>query len=344
MTFKYIWLRKSALILIFLLIAYVGYSLLPLMESIGEFIAKVFYPFILALIFYYLLRPIVQFLKPKMSIYLAITLTFLLFSALVAIIIVYFYPSIKNQINTLAKSSNLPVLKENNVLSVFNYNFYISQELQTWATNFISDTNALLMKGMIVIIEWITAFLVGLVSVPFILFYLLKDDHQIYNRLCLEIPERYSTNLKNFLHEVDLTLVHFINGRLIISLVVSAGLFICFLIIGINYPLLLFLSSFVFYIIPTIGAFIAMIPPLLVGFSMSFSFGLEVFVIMSIASTIEGTLLAPKILGSALYIHPLTVILVLWIAGLLFGVFGLVIATPVYALLKISFRHLRMIL
>lgn len=332
---------KSLEVLIIFLIIYIGYALLPILGLIGTFLAKILYPFVLSIILYYLLRPVVRILQTKMPIYLAITLTFCAVAIFFGFIIVYIYPVIIKQANTIVAlpQNYASILKNNNLVSFLNYNFYISNDLKNAIANFFLDLNTMIIKNTIAIMSWITEFVMGLSIVPFILFYMLKDDRNIHKNLCQRVPEKYLTNFKSFFKEIDLTLAHFIQGRLLVSLCVSVLLLICFLVIGINYPILLFLFALMFYIIPTIGSFIAIIPPLLVGFSMSNTMGIQVLIIMAIASTLEGVLIAPKILGSTLYIHPLTVILILWISGLLFGVLGLVIAVPVYAILKVVFRH-----
>lgn len=325
---------KAFGILLSLLIVYTLYALLPFLGAIVGFIALVLYPFFLAAILYYLLRPAVRFLQKKMSIYLAILLTYCAIGAFIAFLVMFVYPIIVNQVSHfLEYQKNLTTQKSS---QFFLFNNIAGEELRKIAENYSS----VVLKNFIEIFSVATHFIIALVAVPFILFYMLKDDKDIYEKLLKLTPKKYISNVKDFIEEIDFTLVHFINGRVLVSLLISMLVFISFLLIGIDYPILLFLSTLIFYIIPTIGAFLAIILPLVVGFSMSIYMGIEVLIIMIVATIVEGFLITPKIMGTSLYIHPLTIILVILIAGYLFGIFGLIISIPAYALLKVFIKHI----
>jgi predicted PurR-regulated permease PerM len=57
-------------------------------------------------------------------------------------------------------------------------------------------------------------------------------------------------------------------------------------------------------------------------------------------SFIEGYLVTPKILEQGLYMHPLTVILILLVSGSLLGILGIIISIPLYAVLRVVVKHL----
>lgn len=221
----------------------------------------------------------------------------------------------------------------------FNYNVHIEDVLRTSVSNFVIKMNAMILENFMTIIGHLTEFIIGLSAVPLILFYLLKDEVVIYQGFLKQVPEKHTKHVKDFLEELDSMFGHFITGRVYVSLLVSLMLLIGFLILNIDYPILLFLSSFVLIIIPTVGSIIALVPPLLIGFSMSNTMALEVLLLMLFTFTIEAAWITPKITGTTLVIHPLTVIIVLWIGGLVGGMVGLILAIPFYAFIKIIYKY-----
>jgi predicted PurR-regulated permease PerM len=62
---------------------------------------------------------------------------------------------------------------------------------------------------------------------------------------------------------------------------------------------------------------------------------LYVAIIMIVAQQIEGNLITPNIMGNALNVHPLTVITIILAAGNIAGIWGIILAVPFYAVLKV---------
>jgi predicted PurR-regulated permease PerM len=141
--------------------------------------------------------------------------------------------------------------------------------------------------------------------------------------------------VKTILNDIDGTLSEFIVAQMMIAGIVAFFLFCGYLIIGLPHPLALALFAMIFYVIPFLGTFIAIIPALLIGLSISLPMAGKVILVMIIAHLIEGHLLTPRLMSSRLKIHPLTVILLLLAAGSLYGILGLLLVTPTYAILKV---------
>jgi predicted PurR-regulated permease PerM len=317
--------NKAINVFLTLLILLTIYSLLPFIQSIGGLISIVFYPFCIAGIFYYILRPVVNQLQKKMPKWLASLIALSLLTIFIGVMFIYIYPIVYGQINLLLK---------------FNKESIPNQSLRDMIENFLIYLNSTLFNNIFDIMKLTMDFIVAIVTVPFILFYFLKDDSIIYNSTLDKVPGKYFGQLKSFLDDLDSTLYEFINGRILISLITSLGFLCCFIIIGLDYPILLFFTSLFFFIIPTIGCFLGAIPPLLIGFSMSSIMGIKVAIIMVVGSIIEGYLVTPKILEKGLYMHPLTVILILIISGSLFGILGIIISVPLYAVIRVLVKHL----
>ncbi len=330
---KYI--ERAFSLLISLLVLYAFFILLPYIELILSFLSVVLLPFAVAVILYYVLRPLVRRLERKIPLPIAILAAYVLMAAAIVFASVFVYPVINDQINSILSINPQEYSRTEHKLveslSFFGVNLY---KLKTMATDYLINLQTIIIKNIGSVFQIATRFLLDFIAVPFILFYLLKDDRKIYHQAIAKVPSMYLSLLEQFLKEIDQEMMKYIFGRVIVSSVVSGLLLISFLSIGLDYPVLLFFSSLVFIFIPTIGSFIATIPVLLVGFSTSLVMGVEAMIIMGVASSLEGFLITPKVMGSTLQIHPLTIIFILLAGGLLFGVFGLIVATPIYAVLK----------
>lgn len=112
-------------------------------------------------------------------------------------------------------------------------------------------------------------------------------------------------------------------------------MYIGFLIIGLPYSLLLTVVSFFLNFIPYIGAVLASIPVVIIGFIESPSIAIWSLVVIIIAQQIQDNILTPVIYGKQLDIHPLTTIVLILVGGDFFGILGILLAIPAYMIIKI---------
>jgi predicted PurR-regulated permease PerM len=327
-------------VVLFLVAIYLAYTLLPLIDNVLGFLLQIFTPFVLAVILYYLFRPLVSWLNTRISIYLCITVVYCILGLILFLIVFFVFPTIQQQFSVLQSIDLQKVVSfDLNTIDIFHVKINVSQEVNKMASKFLAILNTLLIGHFSGFVSLLTQFMITLAITPFILYYLLKDDHAVYSNIIQLVPEKYVDFFNSFSSDVDRVVLHFVNGRVIVSVVINLIIFVCFLMIGLDFALVLTLISMVLFIIPTFGSFIAMILPLIVGFSTSTLMGIEVLLIMGTAMTFEGFLITPQVMGRKLYMHPLTVILVLLAAGSMYGVFGMLFATPAYAIVKSLVRH-----
>lgn len=344
------WIKQSFFkyttgIILVLLIIYLLYNVGFLFKPFIDFVTTLSFPIILAGILYYIFRPLVR-LQEKIRIPrpLAIVNIFLVISFALIIVITYIRPIIAEQISafTEAPAQQLEVVKEKtvNIMNFFNFNLYSIAELQNMLTAFLKKINTLISENIVETLTSVTKIAIVLVITPFILFYFLKDDHLLYSFILKVIPEQYRRDAKKVLLDADTTLATFITGQLIVAVVVGVVIFIGYLIIGLNNAAILALFAMIFITIPYLGSFIAIIPALLVGLSISPFMALKVVIVMLIAHLLEANLISPQIMAQRLHIHPLIIMLLLLASGSLYGIIGLFLATPAYALFRVVFVDL----
>ncbi|UVI28562.1 AI-2E family transporter [Paenibacillus spongiae] len=333
-------------ILLIFLIIWVGVKINFIFHPLAVMFQTLFAPLLIAGIGYYLLRPIVQLLtRKRVPRTLAILTVYLAITCLLALLFIFVYPMIKRQFNDLAAS--LPSLLQtaiskvnqlagsewfNKLLENFDLNL---QQLTAKASEFAMILVDLLGTNITYVIGFVTNLVLLAVVVPFILFYVLKDGEKMSGGLVKLLPEKNRKDGRKLLSEMDETISLYVRGQITVAICVGVLLLIGYLIIGLNYAVLLALAAMMTNVIPYVGAFIAAAPAVLIAMGDSPGMVVKVLIVTIVAQQIESNLVSPQIMGKTLEIHPLTIILLLLVVGTLTGPVGLLLAVPTYAVTKI---------
>ena len=301
-------------------------------------------PVIFSFLFYYLLRPLVELLgRIKIPKYLTILLLYLVLGFLLIIFFAYLGPILAEQVTALANLSveTFETLKQTSPsFKIYDYEFNFDKEIKEKVFSLIQQATSIVSQNFINIFSFLTHLAITLVVIPFIVFYLLKDDHSIAMGLMRGIPRKLRPEFGKILKNIDTTLSDYINGLVIISLILGVLLFIGYLIIGLKYALVLSIIALVFTTIPFLGPFLAIAPALLISISGGPVMMLKVIIVFLVVQQTESNIISPLIIGHRLHIHPLTIILLLIAAGSLYGLIGLLFATPLYAIAKVLLGNL----
>lgn len=181
--------------------------------------------------------------------------------------------------------------------------------------------------------------LIGLIIAPVISYYLLKDAENVKSGFFSIMPAKYKPKLINLLIDLDETLGGYIRGQLlvcsIIALLSSLGLYI----IGLDYALILGIIAGIANIIPYFGPVLGAIPAIAIAVLRSPGYVFWVVLVFVVVQQIDGAIISPKIIGESIGIHPVVVILSLIFGGQLWGFWGMVLAIPAVAILKVLLRH-----
>lgn len=312
-----------------------------LVNPLIDFIATLFFPILLAGVFYYILRPIVHHLEKKLFIprFAAILIIYFFFLITFIILMVYFGPNLIEQINTYAiePSKKLNVVREKTIdfMNLLHLNVFSSEDLKDMLTALLLKINTLISNNILEALSTVTRFAVLVFITPFILFYFLKDDHRFFTFFLRLMPGSYQKETKMYLQDIDLALSTFIMGQLLVASILGGLLFIGYLAIGLNNAFLLALFATIFVTIPILGSLIAIIPALLIGLLESPFMAFKVVMVVLSAQMLEANLISPQIMAQRLHIHPLPLMLVLLASGSLYGILGLFLATPIYAIIKV---------
>jgi predicted PurR-regulated permease PerM len=337
-------------ILLVLLILFMFTKVSYLFEPIWQFLAIVGLPIILAGILYYLMNPAVDYLERKgvKRIYSIFGL-FILVIGLIVWGIVVIVPKIQEQ--SMSFVDNFPGyldIIENKVNEILSDPIFSQVQEQLEASNekLIASVTDIIQNLSRSTIQNIGSFfgavatvVLAVITMPFILFYLLKDGRQLAPYFVNFLPTKMRKPTLTVLKEMNDQVSSYIRGQLTVAFAVAIMFMIGFSIIGLDYAITLGIIAGFLNLIPYLGSFLAMVPAVFLGIVGGPVLLVKVLVVFVIEQTIEGRFISPLVLGNELSIHPVTILLVLLTSGKLFGLVGVILGIPVYAAAKVIITH-----
>ncbi len=190
-------------------------------------------------------------------------------------------------------------------------------------------------------VQGVLGFAMNAVVVPFLAVFLLRDGPQIKRGLIRIVPNRYFEFSLEVLHKIDLRLGNYLRG-IVVQNTIMSGLAIgvlwllnvpSFILLG----LLIGLTNFIPYFGPLIGGTVVVLVQLASTGSAQMA-GLVLLGILAI-QLLDEALVVPVVFGKAVNLHPLEVLLALWVAAQFFGLLGVVLAIPVASSAKVVFTE-----
>nr|WP_256442585.1 MULTISPECIES: AI-2E family transporter [unclassified Exiguobacterium] len=349
------WFKALLWILTIFLVIWVGTKISFLFQPIKVMLALIFPPLIIAGIFYYFTLGIVDALQKRVKKRgLAVLIVLLAFVGILTLIITLIGPILVKQVTEFVTSiPNLVVelrdqtlnlrdqLMDNRFISNWvQHNTELFDEWTNEATSYIGTLFKSVSASVGTIFGVISSTVLIVVLVPFILVYMLLDGYKFPDSVVKLLPKGYEAETRNILHDMHVTVKHYVNGQVIVSLCVGLMSLIGFFISDIQYALLLALFCTVTNIIPYLGPYIGAVPAVIVGFIDDPIKALYAIITIVIAQQIESNLISPYVQGKTLKVHPLTIIIVLLVAGKIAGIIGVILAVPTYAVSKVVIQNI----
>ena len=186
----------------------------------------------------------------------------------------------------------------------------------------------------------IGSFAVDLLIGLTVAFYFLMEKEKIlfYGRDIIKtVMPRHAEGILDSLSEANKIFSGYISGQLTDAIVMATLISLSFLIIGIDYPFIIGVISGFSNLIPYVGAIVAFLlaisVALLGGTPMK---ALYAAIVVILLQQLDSVVIVPKIVGDKVKLHPVLVILALSVFGGLFGIWGMVFAVPITALIKVT--------
>lgn len=317
------------------------WKLLKFLGEILMIISPIFIGFLIAWLF----EPLVSKLEEKkIPRILGCILVYIIIFGLLLLICYLFIPSLISQIKDFVAAA--PSIFDD--LTRFATNFIkkmdtgnlidiaaLKNEVATAITNFGTSIGSDLPKYIFQIGKSIVSggfnFVLGLM----IGFYLLYDFNKVNDNIKNIIPYSWKNNYEELVHRINTSLRSYVQGILLVMLLVFITQCIGLTLAGIEAPILFALFCAVTDIIPYFGPYIGGVPAVIVGFTISPITGICVLISILVVQILENNFYQPLIMGHTMKLHPVTIMIGLLIFQYFFGIIGMVVATPVIACLKV---------
>jgi predicted PurR-regulated permease PerM len=313
----------------------------------------IFAPLLLALILVYLLNPVVNWLEHRhVRRVLATLLTYAVVLTVLGVVLSWLIPLVKDQ--AVAFGDSIPALLQRAQDGLLKF----ARELGLRVRH-VHLLTAFGKSGSVgEYVKRVTSIssAVGLVLVvvlgPILAFYLLVDLPKLSRNLASAVPAPRRSEALRVGRRVSAAVGGYFRGQLLIALLVGAFCMLGFWIIALPYWALVGLLIGLFSLIPVIGPFLGAIPTLFVAFTTPESgtgglfhprpgwpLAVAASVVLLIVQQADVLLISPRMVTRTVKLNPVTVMISVLIAGTIAGVYGMLLAIPAIASVKILVVH-----
>ena len=328
-------------------------------------------PLIIALVLAYLLHPIVCWIEKnlmnskrftgtknkyiekhqQLKRTISVLLTYLLVIGVLVILLYSTYAmiggQISRQVDLTAVINSISSYSEryNQIfeqLKIWLENSGLSDNLKGQLINTVESTNEMLGTAISKSFEQIKRTGTNVVNVVLgmiLAFYLLKDldfFKKLYDdTMSVLIKKNDNRKLNNLTTDINSIISNFIRGQLLDALIVGILCSIGLSLIGLDFAVLIGMTAGISNVIPYFGPIIGSIPAVIVGLlSGSPIKALLAVIVLVVVQQIDSTVISPRVVGDSVGLHPVFVMLSIIIGGAYFGLWGMLLAVPIAAIIK----------
>ena len=306
------------------------------------FLGNILTPFLISIIFAYLLVGMQKRLEDYgLNSSIALILTYSFFLLLGIALMVWLGPLVYQQLESLV----LEIPKWVNALMIFVQNvpekypdLVSSDQITAFLQSLSGQLTAIsqdFLKASIAGIQNTVTIAINLILLPILVFFFLFDRESIISGFLNILPKERAMLNKVWV-EMDSQLSNYARGKAIEIGIVGSTAAIIFMYFGLEYVALLSVLVGFSVLIPYLGAFIVTLPVAAVGllqFGLSFDFWLLMGAYL-VLQILDGNLLVPILFSDAVKLHPVIIMLAVFVFGGMFGFWGVFFAIPIATLIK----------
>ena len=299
--------------------------------------------------------PIVNFLNKKLKFNntLAVVITIVALMGLLTSIISLFIPLVTEQsrnlslLNMTELQASVESLNQKIINYLSNKNIDLGQSI-TKNKLFSKVDYSFIPNFLNSIISGFGSFSIALFSIIFISFFLLKDSQLFQHGVLTFVTDRNVDGTKRSMHKIKSLLSRYFVGLIMQLTILFLIYTVVLLIFGVNNAIVIAFLCALLNLIPYVGPVISL--GLMVLLTMTSFIGsdfqsvilpktLYVLIGFMIGQLVDNFFSQPLIFSKSVKSHPLEIFLVIMIAGVLFGVVGLIVAIPVYTSIKVILKE-----
>ncbi|WP_419881484.1 AI-2E family transporter [Peribacillus sp. B-H-3] len=340
------WFYRLGFLLLLFIVLYIFMKLEPIWKPVVTVGFTVLLPLFIGAFISYLLHPVVEILHHRgMKRGWSIVIIYLIFFGGLGLALYKGIPAMTTQIRELSDSAPdvirqyrylMDLLEKKTASWPFGFHERLEDSVKLLESR-LNDLMSVVMGYLMRIFD----FIVLLSLIPFIAFYILKDFALIKKMAWYLTPKKWRKQGMAFLRDVDVSLGGYIRGQILVCISIGAISALLFWLVGIKYPLLLGIIIGITNVIPYFGPIFGAVPAVLIAASMSVKMMIFVILIVLVLQFLEGNILSPLIVGKSLHMHPIFIMVALLIGGEISGVFGMILAVPILAVIKVFVLHAR---
>ena len=299
-------------------------------------------PLITAIIVAYLMQGLVEILlRQGLSSRIAFILVYAVFIGVFLSMLLFLLPSAWNQLRRLM--NELPNLisqwQASLLLLPENYpNLVSEQQIREFINGVQGELGGYgqsVLEYSLASIPSIISWIVFIVLVPILVYFVMKDKSQLINYAGNFLPRNRPLMNRIWL-EMDQQISNYIRGKVLEIFIVGSVSYLMFVILGINYALLLSVLVGLSVIVPYIGATVVTIPVAAVAY-VQWGIGSEFYTVLvayGVLQLVDGNVLVPVIFSEAVNLHPVAIIAAVLVFGGIWGLAGVFFAIPLATLVK----------
>lgn len=332
-------IKTVAVLIVIALVAAGGYAI---RHTVSCFLSS----FVIA----YLLDPLVVKLEQRqLRRMYGIAILYVILSILSIFTVIYLLPLLTSRWDSLVKNLPFYFLKAKELVLSMKQGLAAAPGGTDWnwllesATAHIESISGKVGAGVYATASRVAFNLFNIILSPILVFFMLVYKHEIIDAITVWLPLRYREHLLEVGREVNASIGGYLRGQLIVSFIVAVFSAIALYFLDIDYALLNGIFAGLASILPFIGVILATIPPLFFAY-IKFQNGLILLKVIGAFSVIyflEGYLVKPIVFKEAMNLNPLLTIIVVMAFGELMGFWGILLAIPIAAALKIFSTHWR---
>lgn len=328
-------LKELVLILIAIILVVFLIKYLNIFKYLG-ILFTVLVPLFIGFIYAWIFNPLINRLSKKINRNIVCILLFLVFVFLFSLFIYYLVPMFYREIMEFIEL--LPSVLSKIEIKIETIGLRdMLDKLIVFVVDSLPDYFISFVKG--------TFKYVGVIVIGLILgLYMSFDYERIVSSVYAIVPKKYKCVVINLSQDVSSTVRKCVNGTLLVALCVFVLDSICFMVIKLDSAILLGMICGITDLIPYVGPYIGGAVAVLVGFTESKKLGFMCLIICFIVQCIENYVLQPIIMSKSIKISPILIIVGLLVFGKFFGIFGMIMATPILAMLKVILTHIEPVL
>lgn len=324
---------EESIILVILLI--VGLAVLL-------FLGGVLAPLIAAIIIAYLMQGLVDILlRYGLSSRLSFVSVYTVFISLFLLLLLYLIPRVFNQLRRLVDEIPNLLNQWQNALMLLPENYpslFTEEQVRQFIAGIggeLGGYGQAILQYSLASLPSIFSWVIFIVLVPILVFFVMKDREQLVRWAGNFLP-RNRPLMSRIWQEMDQQLSNYVRGKVVEIIIVGGAAYLMFLILGINYALLLSVAVGLSVIVPYIGATVVTLPVAAVAY-VQWGIGGEFYttlVAYAILQVVDGNVLVPIIFSEAVNLHPVAIIASVLIFGGIWGLAGVFFAIPLATFVK----------